>query len=264
MESTSADVAELTDELEVEEDLHPEPELVQVDASRRRIYTQSSDPTVQGLYDDFKTGYLILQPDLQRYFVWDRAKSSRLIESVLLNVPLPVVYLAQESDGRASVIDGQQRLTAFFQYIDGDFALHGLHVLKEIDGLRFQDLDRSQQRTIQQCSIRTITVLKESDPESRFEIFERLNTGSVALNDQELRNCVYRGPYNDLIKDLARDPDYMYLLGIKEPERRKRDVELVLRFSAFFHSTYLELSASDAPFLIVIWNSIEKSVLTAL
>ncbi len=226
-------------ELEFDEDQESEFEPIPVEPDRRRIFTSSSDPTVGGLYEDYKSGYLILQPDFQRYFVWDRSKSSRLIESVLLNVPLPVVYLAQESDSRSSVIDGQQRLTSFFHFIDGEFALQGLKVATELNGKRFQDLDRGQQRIIRNYPIRSITILKESDPELRFEIFERLNTGSVALNDQELRNCVYRGPYNHLIKELARDLDFMYLLGMQEPDKRMRDVELVLRFCAFYHATYL-------------------------
>ena len=220
-----------------------------VEPAKRRVFTESADPTVKVLYDDYKSGYLILQPNFQRYFVWDQSKSSRLIESVLMNVPLPVVYLAQEEDGTASVIDGQQRLTSFFQFIDGQFALKNLRVLSELNGRRFANLDRTQQRVIQQCAIRSIKILRESDPELRFEIFERLNTGSVALNDQELRNCVYRGPYNELLKEMSCDHDFMYILGIMEPERRMRDVELVLRFSAFYHSTYLKYQSPMRRFL---------------
>ena len=73
----------------------------------------------------------------------------------------------------------------------------------------------------------------------KFEIFERLNTGSVSLNDQELRNCIYRGGYNDLLKQLSQDNDFLYLLSLHGPDARMKDVELVLRFAAFYHSTYL-------------------------
>jgi hypothetical protein len=90
---------------------------------------------------------------------------------------------------------------------------------------------------------------RESDENLRFEIFERLNTGSVPLNDQELRNCIYRGPYNDLLKKLSSDSDYMWLMGFRGPEKRFKDVEYVLRFAAFHHATYLRYRPSMARFL---------------
>ena len=90
---------------------------------------------------------------------------------------------------------------------------------------------------------------KESDENLRFDIFERLNTGAVPLNDQELRNCIYRGPYNDLLVELSEDPDYMWLMGFKGPEKRFKDVEYVLRFAAFFHAGYLKYNPSMARFL---------------
>ncbi len=102
---------------------------------------------------------------------------------------------------------------------------------------------------MRECALRTVIFKKESDENLRFEIFERLNTGAVPLNDQELRNCVYRGPYNDLLKKLAADSDYMWLMGFKGPEKRFKDVEYVLRFAAFFHATYLKYKPSMSRFL---------------
>lgn len=239
MLANATDDAQDVDEILLEDEHERVPEPLQAGLEGRRIYTESSDPTIKGLYDRYKEGDLTLQPDFQRYFVWDTAKSSRLIESVLLDVPLPIVYLAEEEDGRETVIDGQQRLTSFVRFLDGESSLSGLQVRRDLNSKHFADLDKQLQKKIRNAAIRTITVKKESDKDLRFEIFERLNTGSVALNDQELRNCIYRGPYNELVRDLASDPDYMFLLGIDKPERRMRDVELVLRFAAFFHATYL-------------------------
>jgi len=238
-------------ELALDEDLEAEPEIFPPSPGleHRRVYTQTADPTIHGLHEDYQNGDLVLQPAFQRYFVWDRAKSSRLIESVLLNVPLPIVYLAQEPDGTSTVIDGQQRLTSFFEYIEGKFPLRGLRVATDLNGCLFKDLPKIHQKTLRQTAIRAITVLSESDPDLRYEIFERLNTGSVALNDQELRNCVFRGPYNELLKDLATDSTFMLLLGISHPEARMRDTELVLRFAAYFHSTYLKYQPPMRRFL---------------
>jgi hypothetical protein len=120
-----------------------------------------------------------------------------------------------------------------------DFRLTGLKVFRELNGKKYNGLSDELQDVIRYFKLRTITFKKDSDKDLKFEIFERLNTGSVSLNDQELRNCIYRGEFNVLLRELSRDPDFTYLLGLKKPDRRMKDVELVLRFAAFYHSTYL-------------------------
>jgi hypothetical protein len=230
------DFADINDELHLEDALASEAESRDELPVVRRISARSSDPTLKDLYDRYCEGDLILQPDFQRYFVWDDKKSSRLIESVLLDLPLPIIFLAEEAGGRESVVDGQQRLTALFTFLDGKWALSSLELHPELNGVHFADLPRQLRLKIRRAPIRVTTILKESDEELKFEIFERLNTGSVALNDQELRNCIYRGGYNNLLKKMAADGDFLYLLGLTQPERRMRDVELVLRFAAFYHA----------------------------
>ncbi len=237
------------DDLILEEDLEAEAPDAAIEPGRRNIFTDSADPTIEVLYQRFKDGDLHLQPDFQRHFVWDTVRSSRLIESVLIRVPLPIIYLAEEEDGKESVIDGQQRLTSFFNFIDGKFPLRGLRVEVDLNGKKFVDLDKARQRTIRKTAVRTITIRSESDKDLKFDIYERLNTGSVALNDQELRNCVYRGPYNELLCELASDEDFKLAVGLKGLERRMRDVELVLRFAAFSHTSYLNYRPSMKRFL---------------
>lgn len=239
----------VADELTIDEDRDVITDDVPEESVQRRVYTNVSDPTIGGLYASYKSGDLDLRPDFQRYFVWDSKKSSRLIESVFLDVPLPAIYLAEEVDGSESVIDGQQRLTSFFTFLDGTLALNGLDELRHLNGKRFGDLDKPLQAKIRKASIRAITIRKESHEDLKFEIFERLNSGSVALNDQELRNCIYRGNYNTLLRELANDPDFMFILGIQRPEKRMRDIELVLRFAAFYHAGYLNYSPPIRRFL---------------
>lgn len=217
--------------------------------NHRRIFTDKLDPPINSLYQEYKEGDLILDPIFQRRPVWDHPRASKLIESILLEVPLPVFYLAESDDSTKEVIDGQQRLRAFFDYLDNLYELKGLKALKELNGNRFKDLDKKQQKLIKQYSIRTIIFKKESDENLRFEIFERLNTGAVPLNNQELRNCIYRGAYNELLIELASDPDYLFIMGLKGLEKRMRDVEYVLRFAAFYHATYLNYKPSMAAFL---------------
>ena len=169
-----------------------------------------------------------------------------MIESILLTVPLPIIYLSEQLDGKEYVIDGQQRLTSLFSFIDGkfpsgeEFKLIGLNAYRELNKSGFKDIGEQLQDKISHYTLRSVTLLKQSSSDLKFEIFERLNTGSEPLNDQELRNCVYRGSYNHLLKELAADADFRGLLGLKLADKRLKDVELVLRFSAFFHSTYLK------------------------
>jgi hypothetical protein len=247
---------ELEEEILFDDDIE-EPESEVITEGIERIYTDQADPEIDGLYQRWKRGKLDVQPDFQRYFVWDIIKSSRLLESALLDIPLPVIYLTEEQDGKIYVIDGQQRLTSFFAFIDGlfpdkkgqKFKLTGLKVLKDYEGKQFMELPEDIQDKIRYCKIRTITFKKESNPNLKFEIFERLNTGSVPLNIQELRNCIYRGKYNNLLKELASDKEFLELLGLVHSDKRMKDIELVLRFSAFYHNTHINYKSPIKNFL---------------
>ena len=243
------------EELEFETPLEEEIESIDVPSEKRKIYTELADPEIESLHGKFKRGKLIVQPDFQRQFVWDTAKASRLIESALLGIPIPLIYISQEPDNKEYVIDGQQRLTSFFSYIDRkfpdgtDFKLTGLKVFRELNGKKYHELSDSLQDGIRYFNVRTITFKRESDPNLKFEIFERLNTGSVSLNDQELRNCIYRGEFNTLLKELSEDSDFTSLLGLKKPDKRMKDIELALRFAAFYHATYLNYKPPMKNFL---------------
>lgn len=230
-------------------------EAIPVSQGESQIITSSGDLEVDSLYNKQKRGKLVLQPDFQRQYVWDASKASKLIESAILKIPLPIIYLSEEQDGREYVIDGQQRLTSFFSYIDGKFPddkpfkLSGLNVRTELNGKKFSELSEDLQDRVRYYKIRAITFQKDSSENLKFEIFERLNTGSVQLNDQELRNCLYRGNFNVALADMAADPDFMYICGLRAPDRRMKDKELVLRFCAFYHKTYLNYKAPIRTFL---------------
>jgi hypothetical protein len=190
-------------------------------------------------------GRLILQPDFQRDYVWSRAKASALMESILMRIPLPVVYVAELEDGRWEVVDGQQRLTAIRSFIDGKFPdgsvfkLGQLRVRDDLRGKSFSDLSVEDQQYIEDYSLRLIMIQKEADPDLKFEVFERLNSGADKLNDMELRNCVYRGPYNDFLKNLVENEYLMRIRGDKAPDPRMQDRQLLLRFFAMWRNTHL-------------------------
>jgi predicted transcriptional regulator len=235
------------EKLEFEDQEEEQP--IEIPPKERRVYSDKADRSIFELYRQYQKGNLDLQPGFQRLQVWDNSKSSRLIESVLLEVPIPVIYLSEESDGKYSVIDGQQRLNAFFKFLENRLRLSGLTILVELNGKRFQDIPKNLQDKFENATIRIIEIRKESAPDVKFEIFERLNTGSVQLNAQELRNCIYRGRYNELLKELSGNKDFQFLLGLKEPHNRMQDRELILRFFAFYHNTYLKYTPPMKRFL---------------
>ena len=237
------------DELVEDEEATVDDSTSQMTLGNRKVFSEKLDPPVKSLYEDHKTGDLKLNPTFQRRVVWDDQRCSRLVESVILEVPLPVFYVAESFDGTREVIDGQQRLTALFRFLDNSYALKGLSALPALNGKLFADLDKPTQKLIRNCSLRVVVFKKESDENLRFDIFARLNTGAVPLNDQEIRNCIYRGPYNDLLHELAAEKEYMKLMGMAAPEKRMKDVEYVLRFAAFYHATYLKYKPPMSVFL---------------
>lgn len=235
----------MKNELNIAEDEQKDDEQeISLSTARCEVVSQAGDESVEFLYKQFSRGKLLLQPSFQRLYVWDCQKATRLIESALMGIPLPVVYLAEEDDGKRSIIDGQQRLTSFFSFIDGKFPngqlfkLNKLQFFPQCRGKSFKEMPEEFQDRVSECLLRTITFKRGSDSSLKYNVFERLNTGSVPLNDQELRNCIFRGPYNDLIKELAQDMDFRDIVGLETEEKRMRDCELVLRFCAFLNTGY--------------------------
>jgi uncharacterized protein with ParB-like and HNH nuclease domain len=198
------------------------------------LITHPYDFIVRSLNDQIADGTLILADQYERRQVWDNPKCSRLIESLLMNVPIPICYFAELETGQYSVIDGQQRLSAIHRFLNNEYQLRGLKVRTELNGKRFHQLDHEDQRLIKSRALRVIIVLKESHPDIRFDVFERLNTTSVKLSTQELRNCIFRGVLNDLIKELSQNTTFQYIRNVCEPDLRMRDIEMVLRFFAFY------------------------------
>jgi hypothetical protein len=234
---------ELEDELEPgQQPLEIEPEdddattpWSKVAAPDRKLVTQPYDLAVSELVAQITNEELHLNPVYQRRYVWDDVKASKLIESLLINVPIPVIYLAEEDDGTRSTIDGQQRLRSIHRYLDNQFSLKGLDVLTELNGSRFHELSQTEQRLIRKRAIRCIVIGEESHPDIRFDVFERLNTGSVALTSQEIRNSAYRGSFNEALHELA-DLDIFRRCLSNRANTRMASEELVLRFFALDES----------------------------
>jgi hypothetical protein len=162
-------------------------------------------------------------------------RQSELIESFLLNVPVPPIYLAEEDYGIYSIIDGKQRITAVTDYLNNAFALKGLQEFPELNGARFRELPRTLQNALRvRPYLRVITLLKQSHPRLKYEVFIRLNRGGIRLNNQEIRNVAFRGPLNDAIYVAGENKLLRSALKIEGDKsaayQQMQDAEFVLRF----------------------------------
>lgn len=228
--------------------------ILQEKAKERTVKTQSIEYDIETLIKKLDKNIIKIDPEYQRRHRWDDKTSSKLIESLILNIPIPTVYISQDIDVdeetddnefRYSVIDGQQRLTAIKNFLKGKFELVGLETLSELNGCKYNDLPPFLTRRLEERSIKCLRIDSTLDAQVKLDIFERLNSGSVKLEAQELRNAVYNGPFNNAIKDLSKDINFRELLQIDNdsPEtnnkvKRMEDVEIVLRFFALKDNRY--------------------------
>ncbi|MGO9923222.1 MAG: DUF262 domain-containing protein [Isosphaeraceae bacterium] len=213
------------------------------------VSIEKADRSLAELYRWHKNGRLIIDPEWQRSYVWDNKRASKLIESFLMDIPIPVVYLAKTDEGRYEVIDGVQRLTSVFNFFDGHLTLTGMEFLRDVTKKSFKDLDDVLQAKLEDSTIRTFELSPRTSKNLLFIIFERLNTGGIALNEMEIRNCIYRGPLNNLIKELARYPAFVECVDQANITKRMYDRNLVLRFLAFYEKTHRKAQSGLKDFL---------------
>lgn len=204
-------------------------------AAQDRLVLQASDMSLETVAAMVEKGAIDTQPAYQRRERWSHQRQSALIESFLLNIPIPPVYLAEEAYGKYSVIDGKQRLSTITAFMRNQLTLRSLEKFDSLEGFTFERLPTEPKNALEiRPYVRVITLLKQSDPELKYEVFERLNTGGEALFPQEIRNAAYRGTLNDLLFDLSSSPFFRAQLKIvknTEPVYlQMQDVEFVLRF----------------------------------
>ena len=192
------------------------------------------------VYDMIKDGDINLSPDFQRQFVWtDLGARSRLIESIMLRIPLPVFYLAQDHEGRLQVVDGLQRLTVIKQFLDNELRLRDLEYLKDEEGKVFRHDDSSRcidqrfRKRIMQTQIMMNIIDPQTPADVKFDIFKRINQGGRPLNAQEIRNCMSSPETRHLLHSLSRSPDFLEATCSSVGTVRMQDQEIALRFAAF-------------------------------
>lgn len=203
-----------------------------------KIASYPADPTLEVLYQKWKRKEILIE-SFQRGWVWKAVQASRLVDSFLLGLPVPQIFVYKEpSSQKWIIIDGQQRLRTICGFFggklpdDSDFYLRGVSAqwegkyyegLKDTDAIRFRD------------SVLRVIIVEQQDPKddtSIYHIFERLNTGGTQLTPQEIRNCVSHGPFNDFLRELNKNSKWREITGVINPDVRMRDVELIVRFLA--------------------------------
>lgn len=207
------------------------------------ITSWGADPSVRELIMQYNEGD-IEKPELQRKYVWKKKQASRFIESLLLGLPVPSIFLANlEPSGKKLIIDGYQRIRTLYDYIhkgiwsedNTEFRLENSDSINQRwRNKKFTDLSDTDKRRLRNYTIHAIIFeqRRPANDSAMFQIFERINTSGVTLNDQEVRNCVYQGAMNTKLFELNENPDWRVLFGSDVPDRRMIDIELILRFFA--------------------------------
>ena len=197
-------------------------------------------------------------PDYQREFKWDEKRQSKLIESLLIGLPIPYVFTADiknedpEIDGRVEIVDGVQRIKTIHNFVRNNLELKDLNLLKELNGFKFEDLPGSRQRRFLRIPIRIIELSEKCDEETRRDLFERINSGSLELASQEKRHGSKRADtrfYKEVIQACAKLSKLKQLAPISTPKEKSGEyLELVLRYFAYKHN-HASYEGDVAPFL---------------
>lgn len=231
-----------------DEELTTEEEADEVPFVEFDINVSPADPTLELLASKVRDKEIIV-PFYQRKYVWKIEQASKLIESFLMGLPVPQVFLYVNDVDQLEIIDGQQRIMSVKYFFEGYFGepddknrrqvfkLKGLSERSEYNGKTFQELSQRDQRRLKNTSLRAIHI-KQLKPSARndsvFHIFERLNTGGTQLKPQEIRNAVYRGEIVDKIKALNDNAEWRRILGLTRADKNQKDVEIVLRLFSLF------------------------------
>lgn len=216
-----------------------------VDNQIIQIRTKSLDVSFNELYDMYKDGELIISPDYQRLFRWEVEKQSRFIESLILEMPVPPIFVIETQDGIYELIDGLQRISSYLHFRgeqlgeteDRFLVLQGCDIIPDLNGLNFELLPKALQIKLKRSFVRMEVIKKESETSLKYHMFKRLNTGGELLSAQEIRNCTIRllgSKAVDFLEECSNDENFKTVIKRigNDKLRTKYDQELVLRFFA--------------------------------
>lgn len=210
-----------------------------------KIRVRTTNITVELLVSRIRHNEIDLEPDFQRSFVWKAERQSRLIESLLLRIPIPVFYVAADENENWLVVDGVQRMFTIFNYVTDRFPLNRLEYLEKFDQKKYSELPRPMQRRIGESELVVNVIDPETPEDVMFNIFHRINTGGITLNGQEIRNALHPGPVREYLKSLAQIEAFRKATDFSIKETRMADRECVLRFIAFYVDRWEDYADND-------------------
>lgn len=219
----------------------------QLRSQRRAVDFDTFDIIVQQLLSLLQSKSIDIAPAYQRQFRWDDTRCSQLVESFLLGIPVPSLFMATNSDSTWELVDGVQRLCSLVKFagpdelierlgLKGRLQLGGLEKLDTFNGYTFPELPPTMQLQFNLRPVKVVTLSDKSDEVVRFDLFERLNTGGIALTPQEIRGCVFRGEFNEFLSKMAADSDFNKVVRLTATQNADGTrEECVLRFFAFYY-----------------------------
>lgn len=176
---------------------------------------------------------LIIDPDFQRHDVWTPKQKSELIESILMGIPIPLMYLFEDKNGKKQVVDGRQRIGAILNFLDNEFKLKNLRILSQLNECNFKDLEPKLQGVFEDYQLFFYIIQPPTPERVKYDIFDRVNRGGTSLNKQEMRNALYRGRSTEMLDRLCGSPDFLLATGRSINKERMKDQYVVLRAIAF-------------------------------
>ncbi|MFN6565082.1 MAG: DUF262 domain-containing protein [Nostoc sp. ChiSLP01] len=242
--------AELADEEILDEEEREEKITFQYDPDEINIITR--EPTVELLLKRINEEALDLAPDFQRHAdVWKEDAQSRLIESIIIRIPIPAFYIDATNEDKWLVVDGLQRLFALKRFIlDKNLKLSGLEYLTNLEGKTFDQIERRYQRRLEETQLTVYLIEKGTPPEIKYNIFKRINTGGLALSPQELRHALNPGKGTKFLTKLAASPEFQQVVKLgNDRKMRMDDREFILGFLAFTLTSYKDYADNRDAFL---------------
>lgn len=188
---------------------------------------------------------IIITPDFQRNDVWKGKQASELIESILMGIPIPIIYLFETREGKKQVVDGRQRINTILRFLDGEFKLKDLRILHALNGCSFKDLETKLQGIFEDYQLSFYIIQPPTPERVKYDIFDRVNRGGTRLNNQEMRNALYRGHATSLIDNICNSEEFKKATGKGVSPTRMRDRYIVLRAIAFYLLMTNQLQKAD-------------------
>lgn len=230
MINTSDDTFEGDETLEISNNLDIYP-----NATVKISKVQYSLFEIKRKYENMERQDIILDPAFQRGEVWKKGKQrSELIESILMGIPIPIIYLFETKDGKKEVVDGRQRITTFIEFMSNDFPLKDLRMLPNLNGKKFKNLDPLLQGKIEDYQLSAYVIQPPTPERVKFDIFDRVNRGGTQLNNQEMRNALYQGLATKLLDKLSKLKSFKQATGNSISSTRMKDKYIISRFIGFY------------------------------